>query len=254
MLNGSKVAVITGSGRGIGREISIRLAKEGFKIVINVKKRLEEAQETLKEVSMYSEGLIVQADVSTRDGCKKIAEETRKSFGRCDLLVNNAGLAIAMPFMECDDKLIEKIVSTDFLSVIYCTQEIVKIMPEGSSIVMMTSLSGIKPMKYLSLYGSLKAAVIRLTEYLALELSPNKIRVNSIAPSVVRTKMGDSLLNFLNLKEEEYADKYTLTGSVIFPKEIAATVVYLLESPNINGQTLIIDSGQSLMLNFPGQQ
>ncbi|MGC8694700.1 MAG: SDR family oxidoreductase [Candidatus Micrarchaeia archaeon] len=247
----NKIAVVTGSGRGIGREVAIYLAEQGAKVVVNVKKRVEDGNETLKEVKKYSDGLMIKADVSTRDGCKFLVEETMKKYGKCDILVNNAGLGIGMPFLESDDKLIEKMISTNYLSVIYCTQEFSKILPEGSSIIMMASLAGIRPMIYLSLYGSLKAAVIKLTEYLALELKSKKIRVNAIAPSIVKTKMGESLIEYLHMTEEEYATKHTLTGSIIYPTEIAKAVVFLIESTNITGQTLIIDSGQSLLGDFP---
>ncbi len=247
----NKIAIVTGSGRGIGREVAIYLAEQGAKVVVNVKKRVEDGNETLKEVKKYSDGLMVKADVSTRDGCKILVEETMKKYGKCDILVNNAGLGIGMPFLESDDKLIEKMISTNYLSVIYCTQEFSKILPEGSSIIMMASLAGIRPMISLSLYGSLKAAVIKLTEYLALELKSKKIRVNAIAPSIVKTKMGESLIEYLHMTEEEYATKHTLTGSIIYPAEIAKAVVFLIESTNITGQTLVIDSGQSLLGDFP---
>ncbi|CAC11583.1 3-oxoacyl-[acyl-carrier-protein] reductase related protein [Thermoplasma acidophilum] len=242
-----KVAVVTGSGRGIGREIAVYLAKQGANVVVNVKKRVEDGNETLAEVRKYSNGIMVQADVSTRAGARHIAEETQKEYGQCDILVNNAGLGIGMPFLDSDDRLIEKMVSTNYLSAIYCTQELTKIMPEGGSIIMMASLAGIRPMVSLSLYGSLKAAIIKLTEYLALEFKQKKIRVNSIAPSIVKTKMGESLIDYMHMTEDEYTSKHTLTGSIIYPEEIAKTVDFLVSSPNITGQTIVIDSGQSLI-------
>ncbi|PYB68715.1 short chain dehydrogenase [Thermoplasma sp. Kam2015] len=242
-----KVAVVTGSGRGIGREIAVYLARHGATVVVNVKKRIEEGNETLAEVKKYSDGMMVQADVSSRSGAKLLADQTRRQYGRCDILINNAGLGIGMPFLECDDRLIEKMISSNYLSAVYCTQEFSEIMPEGSSIIMMASFAGIRPMMYLSLYGSLKAAIMKLTEYLALELRSRRIRVNALAPSIVKTKMGESLLDYLHMTEEEYASKHTLTSSIIYPEEIAGAIGFLLESPNITGQTLVIDSGQSLM-------
>ncbi|KAA8922472.1 SDR family oxidoreductase [Thermoplasma sp.] len=245
-----KVAVVTGSGRGIGREIAVYLAKQGANVVVNVKKRVEDGNETLAEVKKYSAGMMVQADVSTRSGAKLLADETQKRYGRCDILVNNAGLGIGMPFLDSDDRLINKMVSTNYLSAIYCTQEFAKIMSEGSSVIMIASLAGIRPMVSLSLYGSLKAAIIKLTEYLALELKQKRIRVNAIAPSIVKTKMGESLIDYMHMTEDEYASKHTLTGRIIYPSEIAETVDFLVSSPNITGQTIIIDSGQSLIGDF----
>ncbi|MEM0161008.1 MAG: SDR family oxidoreductase [Thermoplasmata archaeon] len=245
-----KVAVVTGSGRGIGREIAIALATHGSKVVVNVKKRIEDGNETLKLIKDESSGIMVQADVSSREGCRKLLNETVAKYGKCDILVNNAGISIAMPFLESDDRLIEKTISTNLMANIYCSQEFGKIMNENGVIINISSIAGIKPMSFLSIYGITKSAIIGLTEYLAVELSPRGIRVNAVAPAVVKTKMGDSLFELLNISEEEYVRNYTLTNKIIKPEEIAHAVIFLIESENITGQTIVIDSGQTLMNIF----
>ncbi len=245
-----KTAVVTGSGRGIGREIAIKLAKQGAHVVVNVKKRVDDGNETLKMVNEYSDGIMVQADVSTRKGCIDLAEKTVESFGKVHILVNNAGIGIGMPFLDMDDELINKIISTNLMSNIYCSQEFGKIMEDNGSIVMMASLAGIKPMAMLSLYGMTKAAIIKMSEYLAIELAQRHIRVNSIAPSVVKTKMGESLIDFMNITEEEYEKRYTLTGKIIMPEEISDAALFLIRSESITGQTMVIDSGQSITGGF----
>ncbi|MGC9192789.1 MAG: SDR family oxidoreductase [Thermoplasmata archaeon] len=245
-----KVAVVTGSGRGIGRAIAIELAKQGAKVVVNVKKRIEDGNETLSLINDVSSGIMVQADVSSRDGCIKLLNETISKYGKCDILVNNAGTSIAMPFLESDDRLIEKTISTNLMSNIYCSQEFGKIISEEGVIINISSIAGIKPMSFLSIYGITKSAIIELTEYLAVELSQRGIRVNAVAPAVVKTKMGDSLLEILNISDEEYGRHYTLTNKIIKPEEIAHAVIFLIESENITGQTIVIDSGQSLMNLF----
>jgi 3-oxoacyl-[acyl-carrier protein] reductase len=243
----NKVAVVTGSGRGIGREIAIALAKQGASVVVNVKKRVEDGNETLRLIQNESSGIMVQADVSSRDGCRRILDETLAKFGKCDILVNNAGISIAMPFLESDDRLIEKTISTNLMSTIYCSQEFGKIMTENGTIINISSIAGIKPMSFLSIYGITKSAIIRLTEYLAVELAPRRIRVNAVAPGVVKTKMGASLLELLQMSEEEYSRKYTLTNRMITTEDIAESVIFLIKSECITGQTIIIDSGQSMM-------
>jgi len=243
----NKVAVVTGSGRGIGREIAIALAKQGASVVVNVKKRVEDGNETLRLIQNESSGIMVQADVSSRDGCRRILDETLAKFGKCDILVNNAGISIAMPFLESDDRLIEKTISTNLMSTIYCSQEFGRIMTENGAIINISSIAGIKPMSFLSIYGITKSAIIRLTEYLAVELAPRRIRVNAVAPGVVKTKMGASLLELLQMSEEEYSRKYTLTNRMITTEDIAESVIFLIKSECITGQTIIIDSGQSMM-------
>ncbi|MEM0156551.1 MAG: SDR family oxidoreductase [Thermoplasmataceae archaeon] len=245
-----KTAVITGSGRGIGREIAIALAKEGARVVVNVKKRVEDGNDTLREVRKYSDGIMVQADVSTRQGCMDLVKKAVDAYGKIHILVNNAGLGIGMPFLETDDRLIEKMIGTNLMSNIYCSQEFGKIIQDNGSIVIMSSLAGIRPMAMLSLYGTTKAAILKMAEYMALELAPRHIRVNTVAPSVVKTKMGESLVDFLHISEEEYGQKHTLTGKMIMPEEVAETVLFLVRSESITGQTIVMDSGQSLMSDF----
>lgn len=241
-----RVAVVTGSGRGIGREIAVDLAKNGVSVVVNIKKRVDDGNSTLREVSKFSSGIMVQADVSNRDGCRKLVDETLKNYGKCDILINNAGIGIASPFLESDDRMIEKTISTNLMSTIYCTQEFAKLMNDGA-IVNVSSIAGVRPLKYLSIYGITKAGIISLTKYLAEELSEKGIRVNAIAPSLVKTSMGDSLLKILDMEENEYAKKYTLTGKMISPGDVSEAVLFLIRAENINGQTLIIDSGQMSM-------
>ncbi len=245
-----RTAVVTGSGRGIGRETAILLSKEGARVVVNVKKRLDEGNETLRLVKEHGDGIMVQADVSTRDGCRKLKEETISAFQKCHILVNNAGLGLGMPFLASDDNLINKIIATNLMSNIYCSQEFGSVIEENGSIIVVSSLAGIRPMPMLSLYGITKAAILKMTEYLAMELSPRHVRVNAVAPSVVKTRMGSSLVDFLNINEQEYGEKYTLTGKIIHPEEVADAIVFLLRSESITGQSIVIDSGQSLMGGF----
>ncbi|MEM3572904.1 MAG: SDR family oxidoreductase [Nitrososphaeria archaeon] len=248
-----KTAVITGSGRGIGREIAIALAKEGARVVVNVKKRVDDGNETLRRVREYSDGIMVQADVSTRQGCRDLVKKSLDAYDKIHILVNNAGLGIGMPFLDTDDRLIEKMIGTNLMSNIYCSQEFGRIIQDNGCIVIISSLAGIRPMAMLSLYGTAKAAILKMAEYLAIELAPKHIRVNAVAPSVVKTKMGESLIDFLHISEEEYGLKHTLTGKMIMPEEVADAVVFLIKSQSITGQTIVIDSGQSLLSGLPSE-
>lgn len=248
-LNG-KVAIVTGSGRGIGRSIAIRLAKEGVKIVVNAKKRGEEAKETLDEINKVGgEGIISMADVSTREGCKKVVNDAIEKFGKLDILINNAGLGLFSFFINADDNLINKQIEVTLKSAIYCTQEVAKIMKESQEkegdIVFISSIAGLSPAIGLSFYGMAKAGLISLTKTLAIELSP--IKVNAIAPGVVKTKMGESLISVFNEPEEEWAKKRTVLGRIVEPDEVAELVVAVLKIPSITGQTFVIDSGQTLL-------
>jgi len=239
-------AIVTGSGRGIGRAIALRLAREGVKVVVNAKKGYEDIIETINMIkSVGGEAIPVLADVSTREGCRELVRKAMESFGRLDILVNNAGLGLYASFLEQSDAMIEKVLSTSLKSVIYCSQEAAKVMTEGS-IINIASIAGIEPLYGLSIYSAAKAGVIGITKALAIELAP-RIRVNAIAPGIVKTKMGESLLKVLKLTEEEYLEKYTLLKKFIEPNEIADAVIFLIKTPSITGQTIVIDAGLSLI-------
>ena len=240
------VAVVTGSGRGIGRAIAVRLAKDGCKIVVNAKRGREEAEETLRLVKdVGGDGAVVMADVSNREGCRHLVQETLKLFGSLDVWVNNAGLGLYSRFLDADDKLIDKQLEVTLKSVIYCSQEAAKVMRDGGVIINVASIAGLVPFYGLSIYSAAKAAVINLTKALAVELAP-RIRVNAVAPGVVKTKMGDSLLGLLGMSEEEYARRNTLLGRLVSPEDVAEAVAALVKIPTVTGQVVVVDSGEIL--------
>jgi Dehydrogenases with different specificities (related to short-chain alcohol dehydrogenases) len=238
--------VVTGSGRGIGRAVTVRFACEGWNVVVNAKRGREEAEEALRLVrEAGGRGVVVLADVATREGCRQVVNAAVEKFGRLDVLVNNAGLGLFSLFLNTDDRLIEKQLEVSLKSVIYCSQEAAKVMEEGS-IINIASIAGIRPFVGLSIYSAAKAAVINLTQALAAELAP-RIRVNAVAPGVVKTKMGDSLLKVLGKDEEEFAKRYTLLGRVVTPEDVAEAVWMLVKIPTVTGQVLVVDSGQLLL-------
>ncbi len=243
----NKTAIVTGSGRGIGKYIALELAKNGVKTVINVKKSIDEGNNTVKEIKKYGDSILSIADVSEDEGVKKLFEDAKNYFGNVDILINNAGLGLFSLFEDNDENLINKIIKTNINSTIYSSQLFSK-MFQGNVIINISSLASIVPFKGLSIYGMTKAAINGLTRSMALELSEKNIRVNAVAPGIVKTKMGDSLLKIMNVNEEEYAKKYTLTKKIIDPEEVADTVLFLIKNESITGQTIVMDSGQLLML------
>jgi 3-oxoacyl-[acyl-carrier protein] reductase len=215
-------------------------------VVVNAKRGREEAEEALRLVrEAGGSGVVALADVATREGCRNVINTAVERFGGLDVLVNNAGLGLYSPFLAADDRLIEKQLEVTLRSVIYCSQEAARVMKEGS-IINVASIAGIKPFAGLSIYSAAKAAVINLTQALAVELAP-RIRVNAVAPGVVKTKMGDSLLNLLGVSEEEFAKRYTLLERIVTPEDVAEVVWMLVKIPTITGQVVVVDSGQLLL-------
>ena len=245
------MAIVTGSGRGIGRSIAVRLAKEGFTVAINVKRHLDEGEETLREVERYSRGILVQADVATREGAAALVGEALRAFGSVDVLINNAGLGIARPLVEVDETLWDKLINTNLKSVYLVTKEVLPHMIEKrrGSIINITSIAGIMGLANLVPYSAAKAGIIGFTKALAAEVGPMGITVNAIAAGLVKTKMGDSLVKYVGQTEYEWAANHTLTGSAADPDEVAELVAVLATGRirNMTGQVLVLDSGSSLV-------
>lgn len=243
-----KVCIVTGSGRGIGRAIAIKLAQAGGKIVVNVRTSIDEGNETLVEVNKLSAGILSVADVATEEGREKIFSDTAKKFGKPDILINNAGVGILEPFESINEKHMQLMFNTNLFSPIWLSKEFISKSDSGV-IINMASVAGISPFPGLSVYGMTKAALISLTEYLSLEAANRHIRVNAVAPGIVNTKMGDGLLGLMKLDVENFSKKFTLTGKLIEPDEVADTVLYLIRNESMTGQVITIDSGGQQMVN-----
>ena len=248
-----KVAVISGSGRGIGRSIAVRLAKGGFRVVINYKRHDEEGEETMRLIkSVGGEAIMVKADVATREGAKAIVDEAVKQWGSVDVVVNNAGVGIMKPFTEIDDDLWNKVLDTNLKSAFYLTQYAVPHMIRNNwgRIINMSSIEGIIGAAYNVPYAAAKAALIGFTRALAAELAPYGITVNAIAPGLVKTKLGLSLFQVIHVNPDEWVKNATLTGQMVEPEEIAELVAFLVSdaAKNITGQVFIVDSGSTIRL------
>ncbi|WP_054854108.1 3-oxoacyl-ACP reductase family protein [Vulcanisaeta distributa] len=249
-----RVAVVSGSGRGIGRAIAVRLARDGFRVVVNYKRHDEEGEETMKLIkSVGGEAIMVKSDVATADGAKVLIDEAVKQWGgSVDVVVNNAGLGIMRPFVDIDEGLWDKIINTNLKSAYLLTKFAVPYMVKNNwgRVINMSSIEGIMGAAYNVPYATAKAALIGFTKALAAELAPYGITVNAIAPpGLVRTKMGMSLLQVLNVKEEEWAKTGTLTGKIIEPEEVADLVAFLVSesAKNITGQIFVIDAGATML-------
>lgn len=242
-----RVAVVTGSGRGIGRAIGLRFAREGCRVVFNARKRQDELDESVEQARTHgAEAVGVLADVSTFEGAGVLLHRALESFGCVDILVNNAGIGIFTPFINADEKLLEKHLSIDFRSVVYTTRLFAQKMSDGGAVLNVSSIAGIQPMLGLSLYGAMKAAVNTLTRYLALELAP-RFRVNAIAPGWVNTKLGRSMPELLGISLEDFAKKYTLMGRILEPEDVAEMAITVVKIESLTGQIIQIDSGESVL-------
>lgn len=252
---------MTGSGRGIGRSTALALAGAGTTVVVNVKRNSQEAAETLELVRKAGgDGFIVQSDVSADAGARDLIEQTVSRLGRVDILVNNAGVGIAAPISKVDEAIWDKQIDTNLKSVFLCSKyAYADMLKRGwGRIINITSVAGIIGMAELVPYSAAKAGIIGLTKAFAAELPPGGITVNAVASGLVASKMGRSLVDYLEKERETGAStdesmlrweaRHTLTGHLPSTDEVAAAVRFLSseEARAITGQVLVVDSGWSI--------
>ena len=232
-----RVALVTGGDRGIGRAISLALAKKGYAVAINYRKNKDMAEETKRMIEeIGGRAMIVKFDVSKRDevreGVKRIIDE----FGRIDALINNAGiLGKHSKFYEIDDKEWDEVLNTNLKGAFIVTQEVTKYMKKGK-IVNIASIAGRNGGTVGVHYASSKAGIIGLTFALASQLAPD-ILVNGVAPGPVDTEL-------LSEEKKKELSKLTPLGRVAKPEEIAHAVIFLLENDYVNGTIIDINGGR----------
>ena len=242
----NKVAIVTGGSRDIGRAVSVKLAIEGAKVVVNYFHNKAEADETLRLIHQAGgTAIAVQGDMTKAEDVKRLFEECVKAYGETiDILVNVAGGIIGRKkITEQDEDWYDTLMNVNLKSVWYCTREVVPHMPPGGSIVNFSSLAardGGGPGA--SLYATSKAAVSTFTRAMAKELGPDGIRVNAICPGTIATSFHDRFNTPENRERAKMNYPLRREGTA---EECADLVVYLAseESSYITGTNIDINGG-----------
>ena len=237
-----KIVIITGASRGIGREIAKRLAKKGLKVIANYNKSQKAAEELRKELE--EDGIkidIIKADVSKREEAKKIAKYALEKYGKIDILINNAGISEYKLFTDETDEDWNKIINTNLYSAFAMSQEVIPNMIHNKSglIINMSSAWGVVGGSLEVIYSVSKAGLDGLTKALAKELGPSNIRVNSIAPGMIYTKMNEK---FSNEELEEIKEEIPL-GTIGEPSDISKCIEWLIKDKYTTGQVISINGG-----------
>jgi len=246
-----KVAVVTGSSRGIGKAIALRLAKEGYNIVVNYARSKEAALQTAREIEdLGRRAFVVKANVGKVEKIKEMFQQIDEAFGRVDVLINNAASGVLRPAMELEESHWDWTMDINSKALLFCAQEAAKRMEKvgGGKIVSISSLGSIRYLENYTAVGVSKAALESLTRYLAVELAAKNISVNAVSGGAVDT---DALKHFPN-REELLADAAAKTpaGRAVEPMDIVNAVMFLLspKADMIRGQTIVVDGGRSLLL------
>jgi NAD(P)-dependent dehydrogenase (short-subunit alcohol dehydrogenase family) len=246
-----RVAVITGSSRGIGRAIAERLAEHGAKVVISSRKK--EACQAVADVINNARGAgtaqPIAANISSKDDLVNLVAKTRETFGKIDILVCNAATNVHMgPMATIKDEQFRKILENNILSNHWLIQLVAPEMTarrEGA-IVIVSSVGGLQGSAVLGAYSLSKAADLQLARNLAVELGPHNIRVNCVAPGIIKTDFARAL--WQNPKIAKASESATPLRRLGEPDDVAGAVVFLCSPAGhyVTGQYLVIDGGASV--------
>ncbi len=246
-----KVAILTGGSRGIGRAIAEKFAREGATVVICGRKqeRLDPVAEELNAQGFPGQVIPTACHVGKVDELERLVETTTLKQGRIDILVNNAGTNIAQgPAIRMDDTQFDKMVEINLKS----AYRLIRLVAPGmcnrgsGSIINIASIAGLRPQFHGLLYSMTKAALIMMTQSYALELGPQGVRVNAIAPGLIQT-----VLSEFYWKDQEKFKKMIESQPIKHlgqPSEIADAALLLASEGGsyLTGQTLVIDGGKTL--------
>ncbi|MFC2066021.1 SDR family NAD(P)-dependent oxidoreductase [Chloroflexota bacterium] len=247
-----KIAIVTGSGSGLGKATVMRMAREGASVVVNDinVENMESVVKAIKDEGGTAIG--VKANVTNRSEVRDLMKATADKFGRIDILVNNAGITRHKLFAEMSDEDWDAVLAVDLKGVFNCCQAVASYMmkQQYGKIINIASAAGTGASPHIGNnfnYASAKAGVIQLTKSVARELGPYGINVNSVAPGHIPTPL--SYASRTKEEEEEHVafrKKGTVLGRVGVPEDIANAVLFLAsdESSFIAGQLLIVDGGR----------
>ena len=246
-----KTALITGSGRGIGKAIALHFARLGVDIVVNYFRNREPAEETARAISELGvRAEIIKANVGEISDLDKLITETDRLFGGLDFLISNAGSGYNRPIMEQRPKGWDWTMDINARAYLFLAQKAVPLMEKRGQgwIVSISSPGSFRVLPEYAVVGASKAAIEALTRYMAVEFAAKQIAVNAVSPGIVAT---EALQHFNTMQDEDLLDKVaeqTPAGRIVTPEDVAELVAFLCspDSWMIRGQTILIDGGFTL--------
>jgi len=239
-----KVALVTGSGRGIGKAIALKLASQGCDIVVNYFRRREAAEQTAEELKQLGVKVeIVKANVGDPAKIEELFAAVEKSFGHLDIFISNAASGVGRPIMDIDEKAWDWTLDINAKALLLCAQRAAPLMEgRNGKIVSISSLGSKFVWPTYAAVGISKAALEAVTRYLAIEFIPKGIAVNAVSASAVET---EALKFYIREGLVKDAKQTTPVGRMVTPEDVANVVSFLCseEASMIRGQTIIVDGG-----------
>jgi NAD(P)-dependent dehydrogenase (short-subunit alcohol dehydrogenase family) len=237
-----KVVLVTGAAHRLGRAIALRLADEGCRVVVHYHRSEAAASDTVSELRRRgATASMVQADLSTMDGIRRLFESVDRSSGRLDLLVNSAAILERVELLQATEADWSRTMDLNLRGAFFCLQQAARrMLPEGGAIVNVSDVAAIRPWKRYPIHSISKAGIEMLTRAAALALAPG-VRVNAIAPGLALKPEG-----MPDQRWQALADSVPLRRPGI-PSDIGEAVVFLFKNDYITGETLIVDGGYHLV-------
>ncbi|BCA56472.1 3-ketoacyl-ACP reductase [Nitrospira sp. KM1] len=238
-----KVAVVTGASRGIGREIALKLGKQGASVVVNYTKSAEEAKKIVASINEDgSKAIAVQADLGKVADVRRLFQETDKAFGRLDILINNAGIFWTKPILEATEEEYDQMFAVNTKGQFFALQEAAKRMADGGRIINLSTGATELYFPASSIYGGSKSALEYFSKVAAKELGARKITVNTISPGFTDTDMlSDPQLKTVGVQSSPL-------GRLGTPKDIADVVAFMVseEAGWITGDKIQVGGGVAM--------
>ena len=240
----NKLAIITGGARGIGKQIALTFAKEGYNIAINYRTENEDLKNTKKEIEENNvKCFTFQGDVTNFKDCEQFVKQIVEEFGNIDVLVNNAGITRDTLLMRMKEEDFKQVIDTNLIGTFNVTKNVIgnMIKARNGRIINISSVVGISGNAGQTNYSASKAGIIGFTKSLAKEVASRNITVNAVAPGFIETQMTDVLKEDI---KEEIAKKIPLKRMGT-PQDVANVVKFLAsnDSSYITGQVINIDGG-----------
>jgi NAD(P)-dependent dehydrogenase (short-subunit alcohol dehydrogenase family) len=244
-----KVAIVTGSSRGIGKETAKLLARQGAKVVVSSRKP-DACEAVVQEIiAEGGEATVIACNVSRKDEVEALVRQTQDKWGRIDVLVCNAAANPAYgPMKDLEDAAFDKIMSTNVKSNLWLCNMVIPGMAErgDGSVVIISSIAGLRASPMIGAYGMSKAADFALARNLAVEWSGSNVRINCVAPGLIKTDFARALWE--DEKRLARVNNATPLRRIGTPEEIAAVAVFLAApaSSYITGETIVADGGVTI--------
>lgn len=254
MTNNTKIALVTGASRGLGKNTALALAKQGVDVIVTYRSSKAEASRVVSEIAeMGGKSAALQLDASSTKPFDDFAAQVKQTLQdqwqteQFDFLVNNAGIGIHKPFAETTEDDFDRLMNIQFKGVFFLTQKLLPLLKDGGRIVNLSSGLARFTLPGYSAYASMKGAIEVLTRYMAKELGHRQIAVNVVAPGAIETDFaGGSVRD--NSEINQFIASQTALGRVGLPDDIGGAIAALLSEDNrwVNAQRIEVSGGQSI--------